>query len=162
MLGQKSTYSRECFEGGFFGADYNIKMNIEDKLDQEKRDFNREMIPIYLDVFPEKNKVQANVSCSFLYTISKDIKIGDVIISPNGKRQYFVGEVKGDYSYKEGKILPHRREVEWQSTLIDKSELSDNLRNSAGSIGSVCNLSVYSNEIEKHINRDKSLITSSD
>jgi len=163
MLGKKSSYAKECYEGGFFGADYDIQMDLGDKLDQEQRDFNKEMIPVYLGILPEKSKVQAGVSCSFLYTISRGIKAGDIIISPNGKRQYFVGEVKGNYSYVEGEILPHRRQVEWHNTLIELSELSEPFQNSVGAMGSVCKITQYSQEVDNYIeDKTESVIRTTD
>jgi len=162
MLGKQSVFAQECYSGGFFGADYDLPEDIAPKLNQEQREFNAEMIPVYLERHPEKTKVQAGVSCSFLYTISKSIKLGDIVISPNGKQQYYIGEVKGEYSYVKGEILPHRRKIEWYNSLIERSDISDNLRNSAGSAGSVCNLENYKDEIEKHLNsNNNTVITSS-
>jgi len=86
-----------------------------------------------------------------LWTVSKGIKKGDVVLCPDGSGQYRVGEVSGDYSYEPSKILFHRRPVHWLSISIDRPAMSEALRNSAGSIGTVSNVSRYSEEIEKLI-----------
>jgi restriction system protein len=62
-----------------------------------------------------------------------------------------VGEVAGDYSYEPGKILFHRRPVTWLPVIIERAALSETLRNSAGSIGTVSDISRYREEIEKLI-----------
>ena len=62
---------------------------------------------------------------------------------------YRVGEISGPYHYESGQVLPHRRPVRWLDIAIDRSEMSSALRNSAGSIGAVCNISDYAEEIKK-------------
>ena len=83
-----------------------------------------------------------------LYTICKGIKIGDLILSRNGSGAYYVGEVTSDYSYVPTGVLPHRRFVNWQSKLIDRNDMSEALKNSAGSAATVSNVSKYAEEIE--------------
>ena len=83
-----------------------------------------------------------------LWTIAKGIAIGDVVLCPDGKGNYYVGEVTGNYEYHKGEVLPHRRAVRWFSKTISRDEMSESLRNSAGSIGTVSNISKYANELE--------------
>ena len=59
--------------------------------------------------------------------------------------------MNGDYQYAPGQVLPHRRPVQWFNLSIDRSAMSDALKNSTGSIGTVCDISGYRNEIEKLI-----------
>ena len=115
------------------------------------RDFNKEFIPIYLQKNPEKSKVAAGLSCGFLWTISKKIKKGDIVLSPDGEGNYFVGEVIGDYQYIPNSDKPHRREVKWGSEKIDRVDMSQELKYSTGSIGTVCQISKYKDELEKLI-----------
>jgi restriction system protein len=70
------------------------------------------------------------------------------VLSPDGAGSYRVGNVIGDYYYVAGQVLPHRRKVEWVSTAIDRSAMSEALRNSAGSVGTVSNVTAYRVEIE--------------
>jgi len=57
---------------------------------------------------PEKSKVSAGLACGALWTISKGIKIGDIVICPNGAGGYYVGEVSSNYFYQLGTNLPHK------------------------------------------------------
>jgi restriction system protein len=86
-----------------------------------------------------------------LWTVSKEIDKGDIVLCPDGTGQYRVGEVSGDYVYEPGKILFHRRPVHWLDVNIDRAVMSEALRHSAGSIGTVSNVSRYAEEIEKLI-----------
>jgi len=151
MLGKGSAHADEAHNGNFIGIGWFEDINLTNKLPDNWRDFNQEMIPIFLKQFPEKSKVAAGLACGFTHTVSKGIQIGDIVLCPNGQGSYYVGEIKSNYEYAQGQILPHRRKVQWYNKLIERSEMSDSLRNSSGSIGSVSNISQYGEEIEKLI-----------
>jgi restriction system protein len=151
MLGQKSVYAAECFAGSFIGTDFGIDQDLTKKLPEEWRAFNQEFIPIYLAKHPDKTKIGAGLACGALWTVSKGITRGDLALCPDGSGHYRVGEVNGDYTYEPGKILFHRRPVQWLNVSIDRAAMSEALRNSTGSIGTVSNISRYSEEIERLI-----------
>lgn len=151
MLGRKSIYAEEAYRENFIGAGWFEDINLSNKLSENWRDFNKEMIPIYLEKNPEKTKVAAGLACGMLWTITKGIQVGDIALCPDGNGNYHVGEVIGDYEYHKGENIPHRRPVRWLSRNISKEELSESLKNSAGSIGTVSNITKYGVEIEKLI-----------
>lgn len=155
MLGKKSIYAQKAHEGNFIGADFDLDIDLTNRLPDNWREFNKQFIPRYLEKHPDKTKVAAGLACGFLYTIARGILIGDIILSPDGKGSYYVGEVTTDYLYKKGEILPHRRNVRWFSRLIDRSRMSEALQNSTGSIGTVSNITRYAGEIEQLIAGDR-------
>ncbi len=148
MLGRKSAHAQACHDGQFIGGDWGMDFDLEGKLPDNWRDFNKEFIPSFLERNPEKSKVAAGLACSMLHTICKGIAVGDIVLCPNGDGAYYVGEVVSDYLYEPGGILPHRRKVSWYPKPILRSEMSQALQNSAGSIGTVSNISKYGEEIE--------------
>jgi restriction system protein len=151
MLGPKSIYADECFKGNFFGADYGINDDLTDKLPDNWKLFNAKYIPIYLNKNKDKTKVAAGLSCGQLWTICKGIKIGDIIICPDGSGLYYVGEVTSDYYFVQGEILPHRRNLKWLNIKIERINMSDELKKSTGAIGTVSDITKYSNEIDTFI-----------
>ncbi|HBP86145.1 MAG TPA: DUF91 domain-containing protein [Nitrospiraceae bacterium] len=151
MLGKKSVHAGECFAGNFIGTDFDINQDLTHKLPEEWRAFNKEFIPIYLAAHPDKTKIGAGLACGALWTVSKGIKKGDIVLCPDGSGQYWVGEVSGDYSYEPGKILFHRRPIVWLNVTIDRSAMSEALQHSTGSIGTVSNVTPHREEIEKLI-----------
>lgn len=155
MLGKKSIHAQEAYKGNFIGADFGIDTDLTNKLPENWREFNKEFIPIFLAKNPDKTKVSAGLACGMLHTIAKGIYTGDIVLCPDGTGNYYVGEVTGDYEYNKGQILPHRRSVKWFSKVISRDELSESLRNSAGSIGTVSNISKYADEVEKLIAGDR-------
>jgi restriction system protein len=141
MLGKGSVHAEECLAGNFIGTDFDIDQDLTHKLPEEWRTFNKEFIPIFLARNPEKTKIGAGLACGALWTVSKGIQQGDIVLCPDGSGRYRVGEVSGDYYYAPGKILPHRRPVRWLNPTIARADMSEALRNSAGSVGTVSNLS---------------------
>src|SRR5580704_19449856 len=141
MLGQKSVYAAECFAGNFIGTDFGIDQDLTKKLPEEWRAFNQEFIPIYLAKHPDKTKIGAGLACGALWTVSKGIKKGDIVLCPDGSGQYRVGEVSGDYAYQPGEHPFHHRPVRWLNVGINRAAMSEALQNSTGSIGTVSNVS---------------------
>lgn len=151
MLGKKSVFADQCFAGNFIGADFGIAEDLSDKLPDEWRAFNKQFILVFLAARPEKTKIGAGLACGALWTVAKGIKKGDIVLSPDGAGAYRIGEVTGEYQYAPGQILPHRRPVQWSNQSIDRTSMSEALRNSTGSIGTVSNISGHQEEIEKLI-----------
>jgi restriction system protein len=155
MLGAKSAYADECFKGNFIGADFDIKQDLSKDLPDNWRDFNYKFIPVWQALNPGKSKIAAGLSCGALWTVSKGIKVGDIVICPNGQGSYYVGEVLDTYSYHSDGILPHRRTVKWYPVMIDRNSMSSELRNSTGSIGTSSDVTKYATEIEQLIGGNK-------
>lgn len=149
MLGQKSIHAEECFTGNFIGTDFGITQDLTEKLPEEWRAFNREFIPVFLVAHPDKTKIGAGLACGALWTVSKQIQKGDVVLCPDGAGRYRVGEVNGDYYYAPGEILPHRRPVSWLNVTIERATMSEALRNSTGSTGTVSDVTKHRDELEK-------------
>lgn len=151
MLGQRSTHANACFEGGFVGTDYDLHRNLSADLTDTWQPFNAKYVPIYLEHHPGGSRVAAGLACGAIWTVSKGMQPGDLIISPDGTGRYRVGEPEGEYWYAEGEILPHRRTVRWRDTYIDRTTMSDALRKATGSIGAVANVSHHAEELESLI-----------
>ena len=149
MLGQKSVHAEECFTGNFIGTDFGITQDLTKKLPDEWRAFNKEFIPIFLAARPDKTKIGAGLACGALWTVSKGIQKGDMVLCPDGTGKYHVCEVSGGYYYESGKILCHRRPVTWLNVTIDRVAMSEALRNSTGSIGTASNITKHIVEIEQ-------------
>jgi len=151
MLGRKSIFAKECYEGKWIGAGWLNSSSLENELVESWRDFNKKFIPNYLSTYDGSSKVAAGLACGMLHTICKGIKIGDLVLCPDGEGNYFVGELKSDYFFMPETELPHRRKVEWYKKRISRTELSIELQRSTGSIGTVSKITKYADEIENLI-----------
>jgi restriction system protein len=148
MAGAKSIHAEQCYKEGFIGADFKINQDLASQLPDNWRDFNKKFIPVWLKEHPDKKRIAAGLACGMLWTICKGINNGDVVLCPDGSGSYYVGEISGNYFYKPNEILPHRREVNWSKTTIQKSDASPELQRSMGSIGTISDITKYSEEIE--------------
>jgi restriction system protein len=155
MLGRKSIYADEAYKGSFIGIDSGLNIDLSNKLPDNWREFNKEFIPIFLEKHIDKTKVAAGLACGMLWTVSKGILISDLILCPDGKGAYFVGEITTNYTYRKDEDLPHRRGVRWFSKVIEKTQMSQALQNSIGSIGTVSNVTKYAEEIENLTSEDR-------
>ncbi len=151
MLGRQSAFAEQCFAGNFIGVDFDIAEDLTLKLHDELRAFNKQFIPVFLAGHPDKTRISAGLACAALWTVAKGIQRGDIVLCPDGAGAYRVGEVIGDYQYAPGQVLPHRRPVQWLNLSIDRSAMSDTLKNSTSAIGTISNVSGYRDEIEKLI-----------
>ena len=148
MLGEHGMYIKDCLEHSYIGANF-----IED-IDLSNTPFNQEdvwrqaMITKYLEYHPDKSVQTARNCIGFLWTICFGLKCGDIVLASNGNGGYHVGELDGDYVYTSGSELPHRRSVVWKNIVIPRRSMSQKLQNSTGSIGTCCNITKYSEEIE--------------
>lgn len=148
MLGRKSIYAEEAYKGNFIGAGWFSEIDLSHKLPENWRDFNKEFIPLYLKQNPDKAKVSAGLACGMLWTIAKGVEVGDVVLCPDGKGKYFAGEITGNYGYRKGQTLPHRRATRWFSKIISREEMSEALQNSIGSIGTVSTITKHAIELD--------------
>jgi len=149
MLGKKSIHAADGFADNFIGTNFEIDENLAGKLPEEWREFNKLYIPKFLKVHPDKSKVAAGLACGFLWTVSKGIQKGDIVLCPDGSGHYHIGEVTGDYYHAPGQVLQHRRPVHWFEKTIARVDMSEALRNSTGSIGTVSDITKYSDELER-------------
>lgn len=148
MAGAKSIYAKKLYDEGFIAANWDIDQDLTGKLPEAWKDFNHQFIPVYLQANPGKSKISAGLACGMLHVICKGIKQGDIILTPNGNGFYYVGEVVSDYFYVPSGDLSHRRKVKWYDKLLPRDDMSQSLKNSAGSVGTVSNLSKYAEELK--------------
>ena len=132
MLGRRSVYAEECFKGNFIGTDFGISEDLTENLTDEWRAFNKRFIPVFLALHPDKTKIGAGLACGALWTVSKGINEGDVVLCPDGKGYYRAADVIGGYYYAPGQPLFHRRPVRWLDVNIPRATMSEGLQSSAG------------------------------
>ena len=163
MPGKNSKYLQQCIDGNFIGVDFGFTDDLSDYINDDFKSFANRYRPIYLKSRPEKTKVAAGLACGSVWTVGSDLQKGDIVLCPDGLGEYIVGEISSNYYFCEGKILPHRRKVDWYKTPIKRSDMSESLKNSSGSVLTTCNITKYSEELMSLIKGEKSLdIISSD
>lgn len=148
MLGQGGKYAKMCRQEGFIGSEFEVMQDLSDSLYENWRDFNKKFIPQWMALMPGKTTTAAGLVCGFTWTIIKGLQLGDIVLCPSGEGYYYVGKITSSYYFVPNTELPHRRKVEWMEQVIQRKEMSQQLKNSSGSIGTCCNLTRYAKEIE--------------
>ena len=150
MLGRGSSAAAEARKDGFVGADYNVDMDLSSQLTDDWRKFNEEWVPRFLEL-GRPNRISAGSAAGQLWTITKGLQVGDLILSPTASNsgELYVGVVASDYHFRKGETLPHRRGVDWQSNTLKKSDCSGELRAGLGYGSTVCSLDRYGDEITR-------------
>jgi restriction system protein len=118
------------------------------KLSERWQEFNERFRQEWMENNPGKTKVAAGLACGALWTVSKGMLEGDIVLCPNGQGAYLIGEIVGTYYYAEWETLPHLRSVRWMPRPIQRDDMSTALRHSLGSIGTVSNATKHTEEIE--------------
>jgi len=137
ILGKQHAFFQECFTTGYVGLDHDIPQDLTDQLPDDWRPFNKKFIPIYLERNPERTRIAAGLACGNLWTVCKGLVEGDIVLCPDGTGIYQAGEVTSNYIYAPNESLPHRRSVRWLDLSIARDAISDDLRTSLGSAGTV-------------------------
>lgn len=151
MLGKKNAHAADCFAGGYIGSGFGgIKRDLVQDLPADFRVFSQKWIPEMQGLHPAKSKIALGLWCGFAWTICKGIRVGDLVLCPDGSRSYRIAEVTGEYYYVADGDLPHRRPVTWLTQTISRDNMSEALRNSTAA-GTVTEISKYSDELQKLI-----------
>lgn len=84
---------------------------------------------------PDESVYRRGSAVGMLDRIVNSMRPGDGVITYDaGTRQYWVGEVTGEYYFTSADdYLPHRRPVKWNDRTVSRDDLSVGARNSLGS-----------------------------
>jgi restriction system protein len=146
-LGKGGSNAGRALDEGWIGTGWFGAIDLSGKFHDQWRDFNKEMIPVVMDANSITSKVAAGLACGMTWTVCRGMQVGDIVISSNGKMQFQVGRVSGDYYFAPGNELPHRRAVQWLPILINRSDMSENLSRRF-SPATVQELTAFASEIE--------------
>jgi len=155
MLGRKSANAEDGLKGGWIAAGFLFGIDLTGKFLPTFQEFNATMRNVYLEQNPDKTQVAAGLACGMLHTICHGAKVGDLVLTPDSEGYIHFGEVSGDYFYDPDYELPHKRPVHWYGKTVHRNDLSDALRNSMGSVGTVSNVTKHAAEIEAIIGAEQ-------
>ena len=161
-LGKGGVYAPDAVAQGWVGTGWMRELDLSGKFPPVWKDFNRDFIPVIMASGEVKNKIGAGLACGMTWTVAKDLSVGDVVLSSNGKGQFYAGKITGDYFYAAGEVLPHRRPMVWFPELVDKKSMSEELARGIGGYGTVQSLDDYGSEIEQILSGNTPEIVVSD
>lgn len=152
MLGEGGKFIKDCLENNYIGVNFLKDTDLTNISHIDESAWKQKLVNKYLLDRPDKSAATARMAIGFMWTVCYGLKIGDIVLAPNGEGGYCVAQITGDYYYAKGKELSHRRTVKWLNVVIQRQSMSQKLQNSTGSIGTCCNISKYADELEQLIN----------
>lgn len=147
MLGRGGQFAEECRKEGYIGADFNVYEDLTSTLTDDVKKFIKQYASVFMANEPGKTLNAARLGCGMLWTICHGLKIGDIVLSPINKKEYIVGEILGNYYYVPDTDLPHRRPVKWYDVVLDRENMSTELKHSVRSAGTCCDVTKYADEL---------------
>jgi len=154
MLGKSSSKFEECYQKSIIGINFDFNLDLSSENDPQFLDpvngwryFNRKYIPIYQKLTGNKSNKSSGLACAKIWEVRFFINKGDIILSPDGKGNYFIGEVTSDYIYRENCVFTHCRSVIWKGK-ISKTIISNSMKNSMGTTHTILNITKYKDEVE--------------
>jgi restriction system protein len=149
--GKNAKYLEEAVRDGFVGVGWLTDTDLTAEFPDDWRAFNAKYIPLVKERDAITSNVAAGLACGAMWTVCHAISEGDVVLTSTGKSSYRVGTVTGPYRYAKGQNLPHRRPVAWRAEVLQREDLSEALRHSLGSIGTVAALRDYDDELGRMV-----------
>lgn len=148
FLGSGAEHIKDCVEQGYMGIGYGFHESLTPYLSETWPESREKLKPVYMKYNPEKSPVGAGLSCGALWTFAQGMQRGDIVFSPDGNGNYFVGEVAGEYRYVDSSFFPHQRHVTWRTGTFPRAEMSDELKKSTGATLTIIEVTKFSAEIE--------------
>jgi len=115
-------------------------------------DLKTKLLDLYHEKYLEDSNVQVGISCGQIWRFVCDFKIGDLVLIPfAAEGKVLMGEVAGDYQYKENWddvcSYQHRRHFKLLKQ-INRDQLSQKFKFSIGALQTVFNINDHVAEIE--------------
>lgn len=149
--GKNAKYLDEAVRDGFVGVGWLADTDLTGAFPDDWRAFNARYIPLVKERDAITSNIAAGLACGAIWTVCHAINEGDVVLTSTGKSSYRVGTVTGPYRYAKGQNLPHQRPVEWRAEVLLREEMSEALRHSLGSVGTVVALQNYDDELGRMV-----------
>jgi len=157
-MGHGGKYVVNAKNENFVAIGWNELEDLSWILKEENEENNRNKLKelynkAYVD---EKESLSVvGVSCGQIMKFIKEIKIGDVVLTPDPiNRIVLIGKVVGNYQYKkdwnDDCKYQHRKEVKWIKE-IKRDDFSQKAKNTLGSLLTVFSLKSHENEIRNII-----------
>ncbi len=148
ILGKGNSFAEQARKGNFIAGGFIQDIDLTNHLSDDRRGFFEMLVPIFLKQNPDKTRISAGLASGMLWTMVKEIQIDDVVLCPDGKGNYYAGEVTDNYEFHKDEDLPHHRAVRWREKIIPRGVMSQQLCNITGVPGTVINVSKHAKEIE--------------
>ena len=154
--GRTHQWFKEFKNNDYVGVSYGLKTDISADLFENWRDFNKKYIDKVIEISGGlKSRVGAGLNCGVIWTLSKGVEIGNIILCQDEDKNYHACRVTSQYFFSEQEPH-HRRKVEWIGEVISPNDLSSDLYKSLNAQNTLIDISSYHQELENLIKGNSS------
>ena len=154
--GRTHQWFKEFKNNDYVGVSYGLKTDISADLFENWRDFNKKYIDKVIELSGGiKSRVGAGLNCGVIWTLSKGVEIGNIILCQDEDKNYHACRVTSQYFFSEQEPH-HRRKVEWIGEVISPNDLSSDLYKSLNAQNTLIDISSYHQELENLIKGNSS------
>ncbi len=153
-LGKGGKYTELAKKHSYIAIGWNVLGDLAWLLNREINpdDLKKKLSDLYQEKYPDDSGVQVGISSGQIWRFVHELRVGDSILIPYpAERKILIGEVAGDYQYKEnwndGCPYKHRRPFKLLKE-ISRDQLSQKFKFSIGALQTVFNLDDHAAEIE--------------
>ena len=154
MLGGQSVSAKDCFRDGIVGTDFDFNVDLSNYLNPTWNESKRDLTRIFSERRPDKSPIAIGLNCGSIWTVSKGIPVGGVVVSPTGDGDYTYGEITGEYRYVPDSYFPHQRDVQWSGVRISPEAMSDGLLKTCKRPLTSIDLNPYAEELDSLIGKN--------
>lgn len=147
LLGSGHDMVETAVAEGWVGVGWLGDVDLTGRFPDNLSDLKSEFMPS-MSGDSKGSKISASNACTALYVIGKQMRDGDVIVTPSGRGTFLLARANGPYYFAGGQPLPHRRPVEWLDVEIPKEELTQNLQKTLSTPRTLSHLLGYPEEIQ--------------
>ena len=152
--GRNHQHFNDFYKNNYIAVGYGLDIDLSDSLFENWRDFNKKFIPEILKRDSSKSKVSAGLNCGVIWTLSKGIQNGTIILCQDENKIYHPCKIISNYYYNDNDVDGggcHRRKVEWIKKQINVDEMTKELKNSLSAQNTLIDISKYDEELESLI-----------
>jgi len=146
-LGRGAMHFEDAREKGYVGTGWLAGVDLTPYLGGSPDDWHQTFDEMVLETDQIEHAVAGVWAVGQTWMVAQGMKVGDVVLTPTGRRSYGVAVIAGPYQYVPGVPLPHQRPVDWLGIEIEHDDLGEKMRNTLRYGGTVQNLNAYAEEL---------------
>jgi restriction system protein len=104
---------------------------------------------LFTKTYPEAKPLAISIWAGQTYRFIHEMNVGDIIVYPSKiDREIHIGRISGNYEFKESKVYPHLRSVEWKKS-VPRTSFSQGALYEVGSAQSFFQVKNYADEFRE-------------
>jgi restriction system protein len=159
QMGEQGAYAEDAYQNNYISIGWTeVDIDLNDFADLSRYDFFNKIRTLMQKAYPDGGANAVGQYTGQLFRFSNQMKIGDIVVLKQlTEGKITLGVIESDYLYKKIETQSnynHQRKIKWIKS-IEVENISQEFRNTIGSIMTVFNVSTHAEEIDGLIGENK-------